>query len=308
MPLDPGLKLVLDQLAANPGPQLHELPVEQARAFFDQMQLPAPEVKIAAVENRTIPGPAGAIPLRIYRPEGKAPLPALVYFHGGGWVIGSLETHDPSCRDLANRIGCVVVSVDYRLAPEARYPAAAEDCFTATKWVAENAKPLGVDAARIGIGGDSAGGNLTAVVALMARDRGGPALRHQLLIYPVTDADFSRRSYRENAEGYLLTTKAMEWFWGHYVPDPARRQEAYAAPLRAKDLSGLPPAFVLTAEYDPLRDEGEAYAKRLQQAGVPTRLQRYDGAIHGFFAMGLLSEVARSAIEDAVAEARKALV
>jgi acetyl esterase len=145
------------------------------------------------------------------------------------------------------------------------------------------------------------------VVALMARDRGGPALRHQLLIYPVTDADFGRASYRENAEGYLLTTKAMEWFWGHYVPEPARRPEAYAAPLRAKDLSGLPPAFVLTAEYDPLRDEGEAYAKRLQQAGVATRLQRYDGAIHGFFAMGLLSQVARGALDDAVAEVKKAL-
>jgi acetyl esterase len=307
MPLDPGLKLVLDQLAANPGPQLHELPVEQARAFFDQMQLPRPEVKIAEAVDRRIPGPAGEIPVRVYRPEGEAPLPALVYFHGGGWVIGSLETHDGSCRDLANRIGCVVVSVDYRLAPEARYPAAAEDCYAATKWVAENAKALGVDASRIGIGGDSAGGNLTAVVALMARDRRGPALRHQLLIYPVTDADFSRPSYRENAEGYLLTARAMEWFWGHYVPDAAQRQDPYAAPLRAKDLSGLPPAFVLTAEYDPLRDEGEAFAARLQQAGVPTRLQRYDGAIHGFFAMGLLAEVARRAIDDAAAEARRAL-
>jgi acetyl esterase len=307
MPLDPGLKLVLDQLAANPGPQLHELPVEQARVFFDQMQLPRPEVKIAEVEDRKIPGPAGVIPVRIYRPEARAKLPALVYFHGGGWVIGSLETHDGACRELANRIGCVVVSVEYRLAPESRYPAAAEDCYAATTWAAENANALGVDAARIGIGGDSAGGNLAAVVALLARDRGGPALRHQLLIYPVTDADFTRASYRENAEGYLLTTKAMEWFWGHYVPDAAQRAEAYAAPLRAKDLAGLPPAFVLTAEYDPLRDEGEAYAKRLQQAGVPTRLQRYTGAIHGFFAMGLLSQVARTAIDDAVAEARKAL-
>ena len=307
MPLDPGLKLVLDQLAANPGPQLHELPVEQARVFFDQMQLPRPEVKIAEVEDRRIPGAAGEIAVRVYRPEGEGRLPALVYFHGGGWVIGSLETHDGACRELANRIGCVVVSVDYRLAPESRYPAAAEDCYAATKWVAEHAHALGVDAARIGIGGDSAGGNLTAAVALMARDRGGPALRHQLLIYPVTDADFTRPSYRENAEGYLLTTKAMEWFWGHYVPDPARREEPYAAPLRAKDLSGLPPAFVLTAEYDPLRDEGEAFAARLQQAGVPTRLQRYAGAIHGFFAMGLLSEVARTAIADAVAETRRAL-
>jgi acetyl esterase len=307
MPLDPGLKLVLDQLAANPGPQLHELPVEQARAFFDQMQLPRPEVKIAAVEDRKIPGPAGTLPVRVYRPEGSAPFPALVYFHGGGWVIGSLETHDGACRDLANRIGCVVVSVDYRLAPEARFPAAAEDCYAATKWVAENAKALGVDARRIGIGGDSAGGNLTAVVALMARDRKGPALRHQLLIYPVTDADFTRPSYRENAEGYLLTTKAMEWFWNHYVPEPARRTEPLAAPLRAKDLRGLPPAFVLTAEYDPLRDEGEAYARRLQEAGVPTRLQRYDGAIHGFFAMGLLAEVARRAVDDAAAEVKQAL-
>jgi acetyl esterase len=307
MPLDPGLQIVLDQLAANPGPQLHELPVAQARAFFDAMQLPRPEVKIAAVEDRRIPGPAGEIGVRVYRPEGRAPFPALVYFHGGGWVIGSLETHDGSCRDLANRIGCVVVSVDYRLAPEARYPAAAEDCYAATQWVAANAAELGVDAARVAIGGDSAGGNLTAVVAQMARDRRGPALRHQLLIYPVTDADFSRPSYRENAEGYLLTTKAMEWFWGHYVPDAAQRLDPYAAPLRAEDLAGLPPAFVLTAEFDPLRDEGEAYAKRLQAAGVPTRLTRYDGAIHGFFAMGLLAEVARRALDDAVTEVRRAL-
>ena len=307
MPLDPGLKLVLDQLAANPGPQLHELPVDQARVFFDSMQLPRPDVAVAHVEDRRVPGPAGEIPVRVYRPESGATLPALVYFHGGGWVIGSVETHDGSCRDLANRIGCVVVSVDYRLAPEHPYPAAAEDCYAATKWVSENAAALGVDPGRIGIGGDSAGGNLTAAVALMARDRGAPALRHQLLVYPVTDADFSRASYRENAEGYLLTTKAMEWFWGHYVPDPAQRQDAYAAPLRAADLSGLPPAFVLTAEYDPLRDEGEALARRLEQAGVKTRLTRYDGAIHGFFAMGMLAEVARRAVDDAVLEVREAL-
>ena len=307
MPLDPGLKLVLDQLAATPGPQLHELPVAQARAFFEQMQLPHPEVKIAGVEDRRIPGPAGEIPVRIYRPGGKAPLAALVYFHGGGWVIGSIETHDASCRDLANRVGCVVVSVDYRLAPEHRYPAAAEDCFAATQWVAENAAALGVDPQRIAIGGDSAGGNLAAAVALMARDRRGPALRHQLLIYPVTDADFTRASYRENAEGYLLTTQAMEWFWGHYVPDAVQRNEPYAAPLQAKDLSGLPPAFVITAEYDPLRDEGEAYAKRLSGAGVRTTAKRYDGAIHGFFAMGLLAEVARTAVADAVTELRSAL-
>jgi acetyl esterase len=307
MPLDPGLKFVLDQLAANPGPQLHELPVAQARAFFDQMQLPRPEVKVAEVNDRRIPGPCGEIPIRIYRPEGRPPFPALVYFHGGGWVIGSIETHDASCRDLANRAGAVVVSVEYRLAPESRFPAAAEDCYAATQWVAANAAALGVDPKRIGVGGDSAGGNLAAVVALMARDRRGPALRHQLLIYPVTDADFSRPSYRENAEGYLLTTRAMEWFWGHYVPDVAQRAEPYAAPLRAPELAGLPPAFVITAEYDPLRDEGEAYARRLQHSGVPTVLKRYDGAIHGFFAMGLLAQVGRDAVDDAVAAVREAL-
>jgi acetyl esterase len=309
MPLDPGLEVVLDQLAANPGPPLHEMSVAQARAFFEQMQtvLPRPEVKIAGVEDRSIPGPAGKIPLRIYRPEGKAPFPALVYFHGGGWVIGSIETHDASCRDLANRIGGVVVSVDYRLAPEHRYPAAAEDCYAATKWVAEHAGELGIDARRIAVGGDSAGGNLAAVVALMARDLEGPALRFQLLIYPVTDADFSRASYRENAEGYLLETKAMDWFWGHYLPEAGRRREPYAAPLRAKDLAGLPPAFVLTAEFDPLRDEGELYAKQLQQAGVAARLKRYDGAIHGFFAMGALAAVAREAVDDAAAALKAAL-
>jgi acetyl esterase len=308
MALDPGLKLVLDQLAANPGPQLHELPVAQARAFFEQMQLPRPELKVAAIEDRRIPGPAGEIPVRIYRPDGKGPLPALVYFHGGGWVIGGIETHDPTCRSSPIGWAAWVVSVDYRLAPSIAIPAAAEDCFAATKWVAANAAALGVDPKRLAIGGDSAGGNLAAAVALMARDRRGPALRYQLLIYPVTDADFTRASYRENAEGYLLTSQAMEWFWGHYVPDAAQRKEPYAAPLQAKDLAGLPPAFVLTAEYDPLRDEGEAFAKRLQQAGVATRLTRYDGAIHGFFSMGLLAEVARTAVADAVVELRLALV
>jgi acetyl esterase len=307
MPLDPALKLVLDQLAATPGPQLHELEPAQARTFFDAMQFPAPEITLASIENRTIPGPAGEIPVRIYRPTAGGTLPALVYFHGGGWVIGSLDTHDASCRGLAKDVGCTVVSIDYRLAPEARYPAAAEDCYAATRWVAENAAALGVDPRRIAIGGDSAGGNLGAVVALMARDRGAPALRFQLLIYPVTDSDFTRPSYRENAEGYLLTAKAMEWFWGHYVPEASRRREAYCAPIHAAELAGLPPALVQTAELDPLRDEGEAYARRLQEAGVATTLTRYDGLIHGYFAMGALSPAAAGAVREAVEALRKAL-
>ena len=304
MPLDPSLKIVLDQLTG--GPKLHELAPQDARRFFDEMQLPMAEISVAKVEDRRIPGPSGEIPVRIYIPDVQGPLPALVYFHGGGWVIGSLETHDPSCRELANRVGCAVVSVDYRLSPEHRYPAAAEDCYAATRWVAENAGGLGVDPARIAVGGDSAGGNLSAAVALMARDRAEPGLCYQFLVYPVTDADFTRPSYRENATGYLLEAATMEWFWSHYVPDPARRVEPYCAPLRAESVAGLPPALVITAEYDPLRDEGEAYARRMQEAGVVTTCTRYDGMIHGFFAMGMIAEAARNAMEEASEALRRA--
>ncbi len=299
MPVDPGLKVVLDMLAQNTGPKLHELDPVAARAFFDGMQLPAPEVQLAAVEDRVIPGPAGEIPVRVYKPELERPLPTLVFFHGGGWVIGSLDSHDGTCRELARKVACAVVSVDYRLAPEHPYPSAAEDCYAATCWVSEHGTELGVDSSRLAIGGDSAGGNLAAVVAQMARDRGGAALAFQLLIYPVTDSDFSRASYQENAEGYLLETAAMRWFWDHYVPDPAQRREPYCAPLRAADLSGLPPALVLTAELDPLRDEGEAYGRRLAAAGVPVTVTRYAGMIHGFFGMGMLVEGARQAVAQA---------
>ena len=305
MPLDPAFQMILDQMAANPGPPLHEQSPAEARAMYEAMQMPGVEVELAAVEDRTMPGAEGEIPVRVYRPEAPGRLPVLVYFHGGGWVIGSLDSHDAPCRELASKAGCVVVSVDYRLAPEARYPAAADDCFAVTRYVAENAAELGVDAQRVAVGGDSAGGNLGAVVAQMARDRGAPSLCFQLLIYPVTDADFGRGSYTENAEGYLLTTEAMRWFWGHYVPDEAQRTEPYCAPLRAASLAGLPPAFVQTAEFDPLRDEGEAYAKRLEEAGVATRAIRYDGLIHGFFAMGPLSPAAQAGVDDA-AEALRA--
>jgi len=299
MAVDPGLKVVLDMLAQNTGPKLHELDPVAARAFFDEMQLPAAEVPLAVVEDRVVAGPAGEIPVRVYKPEPEQPLPTLVYFHGGGWVIGSLDSHDGTCRELARKVGCAVVSVDYRLAPEHRYPAAAEDCYAATCWVAERGAELGVDPTRLAIGGDSAGGNLAAVVAQMVRDRGGPALAFQLLIYPVTDSDFSRASYQENAVGYLLEAEAMRWFWDHYVPDAAQRREPYCAPLQATDLSGLPPALVLTAELDPLRDEGEAYGRRLAEAGVPVTVTRYDGMIHGFFGMGMLVEGARQAVAQA---------
>jgi acetyl esterase len=294
MPLDPQARFLLDQLAAQNPPPLHELTPAQARAFFEATRPPVPGEPVAAVENRRLPGPAGEIPVRLYVPEGAgATSGALVYFHGGGWVIGSLETHDNLCRVLANRSRARVVSVDYRLAPEHRWPAAAEDCYAVTCHLAEQGAALGIDGARLAVGGDSAGGNLAAVVALLARERGGPRLRHQLLIYPVTDHDFERPSYRENGEGYFLTTDAMRWFWDHYVPDRAQRDDWRAAPLRAEKLAGLPPATVVTAEYDPLRDEGEAYAARLREAGVPTTLTRVDGQIHGFVSMLDLLEAGR---------------
>jgi acetyl esterase len=287
---------------------LESLPVADARAFMESMRaLHGPPTDLPVVHELRLEGPAGAIPARLYRSQADGVLPLVVYFHGGGWVIGSLETHDGVCRDLAAKAGCAVLSVDYRLAPEHRFPAAAEDSYAALVWAHANAGRLGVDPARIAVGGDSAGGNLTAVVALMARDRGGPALRYQLLVYPVTCGRMDTPSYRDNAEGYLLSRAAMAWFWDHYVPDAKDREQPYAAPLRAARLDGLPPALVLTAEFDPLRDEGEAYAGRLREAGVTTRLRRYDGLIHGFFGMGALIDRARAAFDETAATLRTAL-
>jgi acetyl esterase len=308
MPLDPQARFLLDQLAAQGGPALHELSPAQARQAFESMRLPVPGEPVAAIEDRRLPGPAGPVSVRLYVPEGAGPASgALVYFHGGGWVIGSFETHENLCKALANRSGARVVAVDYRLAPEHRWPAAPEDCYAATCHLAEHGAAFGIDAARLAVAGDSAGGNLAAVVALLARERGGPRLRHQVLIYPVTDHDFERASYRENGEGYFLTTDAMRWFWDHYVPDRARRDDWSAAPLRAEKLAGLPPATVLTAEYDPLRDEGEAYAERLREAGVPTVLSRYDGQIHGFVSMLDLLDAGRRAADEIGATLRSAL-
>ena len=307
MPLDPQARAVLDQLIAMGGAPLHTLSVAEARQVMEALTaLQGAAEPIAKIVNRAIPGPAAEIPVRIYVPEAQGLLPALVYFHGGGWVLGSLETHDAVCRTLANKAGCVVVSVDYRLAPEHKFPAAAEDAYAATKWVVANAAALAIDPARVAIGGDSAGGNLTAVVALMARDRGTPKLSCQLLIYPVTDAACDTVSYRENADGYLLTKDAMLWFWDHYTRSPADRAHAYAAPLRADNLLGVPPALVITAEFDPLRDEGEAYAARLREARVPVQLSRYNGMIHGFFGMAGALNRAREAVDESAAALRRA--
>jgi len=308
MPLDPQAKFLLDQLTAQGGLAVEDLGPVEARKAFEGMRMPFPGEPVARIENRSIAGPGGAVPVRIYTPQdATARAPAVVYFHGGGWVIGSPDTHDNLCRAIANRARAVVVSVDYRLAPEHRFPAAAEDCYAAAHWVAGHGAELGVDGERIAVAGDSAGGNLAAVVALMARNLDGPALRQQTLIYPVTDANFETPSYRDNAEGYMLTRDAMRWFWDHYVPDTGRRCDPYAAPLRAEKFGELPRALVVTAEYDPLRDEGEAYAARLRDAGVPTELSRYDGQIHGFVSMFDMLDAGRRAVDQIGAALRAAL-
>jgi acetyl esterase len=306
MPLDPQAQAFLDQIAAMGGQPLSSMGVAEARQAMELLsQMRGAEVPVASAVDRTIPGPAGDIPVRIYTPNATAPLPLLVYFHGGGWVLGSLGTHDGICRALAAGAGCVVVAVDYRLAPEHRYPAAAEDCYAATQWCAAHATELGADAARVAVGGDSAGGNLTAVVAQMARDRGGPRLVFQLLIYPATDAACDTASHRENADGYLLTAQDMTWFWSHYLGEGTpRAAEPYASPLRAANLAGLPPALVITAEFDPLRDEGEAYGQALERAGVAAKISRYDGMIHGFFGMGAMMDQANAAVREATGTLR----
>jgi acetyl esterase len=268
------------------------------QAVRDMMAMtprPAGE-EVAAVEDRTLSLNGESIPVRIYRPSTDSKVrPVLVWFHGGGWVIGNLESADYASRMLTNASGCVVVSVDYRLAPEHKFPAAADDCFAATQWVVEHADELGIDASKVAVGGDSAGGNLAAVVAQMAKEAGGPAIAYQALVYPVTNFSFATPSYKDNADGYLLTRASMEWFWGHYLGNEGDGQHVKASPLLCADLSGLPPAIVITAEYDPLRDEGEAYAEALKKAGVAVESKRYDGQIHGFFANPAIDDGADAA-------------
>jgi acetyl esterase len=281
--------------------EFEKMTAPEARKAMDQMAAVTrgPGEPVAKVEDRNIPGPEVPVPVRIYHPDGSAPFPVMVFYHGGGWVIGNVDSHDALCRKLTNAIGCVTVSVDYRLAPEAKFPAAAEDCYAATLWVSENAKSLGCDPKRLAVCGDSAGGNLAAAVPLMARDRGKPPIAYQVLMYPCTDGSLESGSMKELAEGYFLTRGAMVWFWNHYVHDHDRNHP-YAAPIHAPDLKGLPPALVITAEFDPLRDEGEAYAAKLRTAGVPVTCTRYDGTIHGFVSMADNLDKGKEAINQVV--------
>ena len=269
-------------------PPITAVPVATIRASdATRYKVGVPPDVVAATENRVIAGPGGDIRIRIYRPDAAAETDAghavTVFFHGSGFVICNLESHDDMCRQICRRAGTVVVSVDYRLAPEHKFPAAPDDCLAATRWVAEHAHEFGGDATRMAVAGDSAGGTMAAVTALRLRDEGGPAIKAQLLMYPVTDhTSIQRPSYEERVTGYGLTRDAMVWFWNHYLTEPSQGAHPHASPMRAASLAGLPPAYVLTGEYDPLRDEGEAFAHRLRGAGVPVQLIRYPDMNHGF--------------------------
>ena len=297
MPLDPQAQAWLDTGRAAGMRPYQELGVEEARRLVDRnaVELFGGLEDVARVAEVDLDG----VPGRLYEPTG-AGAGALVWLHGGGWAIGSLESHDPLCRALAARSGRAVVAVDYRLAPEHLHPAALEDAWTATRWAAQELGPVAV-------GGDSAGGHLAAVVAVRARDRALP-LKLQVLVVPVTDCSFDTGSYAENGSGYGLELATMEWFWNLYLPGLAGAEDPEVSPLRAPDLAGVAPAFVLTAEYDPLRDEGEAYAVRLGEAGVPVEHTRYDGMVHGFLRMPAVLDRARAAIDQIAARVREDLV
>jgi acetyl esterase len=301
MSLDPQVQAMRDRRQRAGVAPLYTMTLAEARAE-DLASIQAtggdPE-PVYQVSDRHAPGPDGELPIRVYRPGLGDHAPVLVYFFGGGWTLGSIDTSDGICRSLANAVGCVVITVGYRLAPEARFPAAVEDCYTVTRWIADNCGDLGVDAGRIAVGGDSAGGNLAAAVTLLARDRGGPALTGQLLVYPNTDYSTQSGSMRDNTDPYLFNRTSVAWYWQHYLSTPDDGANPLASPLRASSLAGLPRALVITAEHDPLRDQGEAYAGRLRDDGVPVTCTRYDGMTHGFFAMAGILDGGRRAIAEA---------
>jgi acetyl esterase len=304
MPVDPQIAVLLE--LGSKLPPMHTLSVEAARAQYAARDFPGlRKPELAKVENRVIQGPGGDLAVRIYTPIGEGPFPLMVFFHGSGFVICSLDTHDGMCRNLCAGSGCVVVSVDYRLAPENKFPAAPDDCLAATRWAAANAASLGADAARLVVAGDSAGGNLATVTAMRIRDEGGPALAGQLLIYPVTDyLDSGMPSYTENAEGYGLGRDGMIWFWNHYLNDASEGAHPFVSPYRAASLEGLPPAYICTAQYDPLRDEGEYYARRLAESQVAVTLKRWHGVNHGFCFWPGVVDKASLALDEASAWVR----
>ncbi len=307
MPLDRQARALIERFASEGTPPVSKLTPAEARRLTREVnrRLTSTPEPVAVVKNTRVSYSSGEIPVRVYIPRQAEVLPVLVYFHGGGWVLGDLDSVDSPCRSLAKAANCVVVSVTYRLAPEHKFPAAVEDAYSATRWIVYNATSLHGDPTRIAVGGDSAGGNLAAAVSLMAHDEHGSPLVFQLLIYSATNHAFDTASYRENAEGYWLSKDDMRWFWNHYLRDEEDGRNPYASPSRAADLSSHPPAFVITAEFDPLRDESEAYAARLREWGVGVKVTRYDGMIHDFVNIAELRQ-SRVAVGEAAAELRKA--
>ncbi len=305
MPMDPQAQVILDLVNASGFGDISEMEPTDVRTLMESLSAPS-AVHVARVEDRVIPGPGGEIPVRIYAPASPDPLPVLVFYHGGGWVIGSLETHDGLCREIVDAAGCMVVSVDYRLAPEHRFPACVDDAYAAACWVSDHAAAIGADASRVAVGGDSAGGHLAAVTAMTARDRTTPPIVFQLLVYPALEHEFERPSMIENAEGYMLTADGMRWFYRHTLNDPSEGDDPRVSPIRAESLAGLPPAFVITAEFDPLRDQGIAYAEALAAAGVSVTSTTYAGVFHGFFNMQAMLDTAKLAVGDAVVALRAA--
>ncbi|MCG6203497.1 alpha/beta hydrolase [Rhodopseudomonas sp. HC1] len=302
--LDPDAAAVYKAFQDAGRPAYEDLSADEARAYYLAARVvsnPEPR-ELASVQSVAIPGPAGDIPARIYTPktlrQDNGLAPALVFFHGGGWVIGNLDTHDVVCRAIADEGQLIVISVDYRLAPEHKFPAAVDDAIAATRWIADNARKLGIDAEEISVGGDSAGGNLAAVVAIDARDHGGPMLAGQVLIYPATDFAMSHPSHSEPETSVLLTHSVIRWFRDHYLGGSHDAEDWRASPARVETLAGLPPAFVITAGADPLRDEGDEYARRLEDAGVPVKHRTYPGQFHGFFTMGKLLQQANVAVSE----------
>jgi acetyl esterase len=308
--LEPTTQSFIDSLNAAGGPPIYTLSPAAARDVLSNAQKAASVEKLpASIEDTTFPvGPTGSVNVRIVRPQGaKGPLPVVMHFHGGGWILGDKETHDRMTREIAVGADAAVIFVDYDRSPEARYPTALEQAYAATKYVVDNAKSLGVDGQRLAVIGDSVGGNMAAAVTLLAKERGGPKIAFQVLLYPVTDANFETHSYRTFAEGPWLTKKEMEWFWDAYLPDVEARKQVTATPLNAsfEQLRGLPPALVAVDENDVLRDEGEAYARKLLQAGVPTASVRYNGTIHDF---AMLNAIAKTPpVRAVIAEANNAL-
>lgn len=299
MPLHPEAAAFLEQISRQKSPRIETLPIDiTRRAALVGTQASDSPPDLARTQDLNLKRPDGTdLLVRVYCPRAVEPLPICLYFHGGGWVLNSIETHDDLVRRLAAESGCLFVNIEYRLAPEHKYPAAIDDSWLALNWVHDHAQKLGGDPNQIAVAGDSAGGNLAAALCLMSRDRKGPEIGFQALIYPITDCDFDRPSYRENAEGYFLTRREMIWFWNHYVSSPEQMKEPYASPLRASSLRNLPPALILTAEFDPLRDEGEAYADALRAAGVDVEMLRFDGMIHAFVRRVQQFSGARAAIQ-----------